>query len=64
MKKLLLVAILGLGVHLNAIEMSKEQFKLMEECFNDENVASCQKFIDDGVVSIEKCEGAFCAAVG
>ena len=72
MKKLLLVALLGLGVFgvvgLNAakIEISKEQAELMGECVNDKNVASCQKLIDsDRLVSVEKCEEMmFCYATG
>ena len=67
MKKLLLVALLGLGVvGLNATEISKEQFnELTLECLNDENVASCQRVIDsDMLVGVEKCEGANCYAVG
>lgn len=62
MKKLLLVALLGLGVFgmagLNAENLSDKQFKqLLDDCVDNENVSSCQRLIDSGnLTSVEQCD--------
>ena len=67
MKKVLLVALMGLGaVHLNAENLSDKQFKqLLDDCVNNENVSSCQRLIDSGVMaSIEQCDKENCNNIG
>lgn len=66
MKKVLLVALLGLGaVCLNGANLTSEQFKqLAVSCLGDENKISCQKFIYNGLLSVEQCDKTNCAGIG
>ena len=65
MKKVLLVALMGLGaVHLNATNLTDEQFKwLLADCVK--NKVSCQRLIDEGdLVSLEQCDKKSCNVTG
>ena len=70
MKKLVLAAILGLGVFgvasLNAAEnLSAEQLnQLFNDCLGNENTSSCQRLIDNGLASVEQCDKKSCGVVG
>ena len=65
MKKVLLVALLGLGaVYLNGANLTSEQFGwLFKDC--QHNKASCQRLIDEGnLLSLEKCDKQSCNSIG
>ena len=65
MKKVLLVALMGLGaVYLNAANLTDEQFKwLFADCVK--NKVSCQRLIDEGdLVSLEQCDKKSCNVTG
>ena len=74
MKKLVLAAILGLGVFgmlgvasLNAAEnLSKEQFvQFVVDCLDNENVRSCQRLANSGdLTSAEQCNKEACNNIG
>ncbi len=70
MKKLVLVAILGLGVfgvaNLNAENLSDEQFELLlVDCLDNENVRSCQRLANSGILpSAEQCDKETCSNIG
>ena len=67
MKKLVLVAILGLGVaNLNTENLSDEQVnQLFEDCLVNENVRSCQMLVDGNhLKSVEQCDKENCNNIG
>lgn len=61
MKKILAVILLGAvsAVSLNAEDLLDE----LDECMKKQNQSACQKLIDEGVVSVEKC-GDVCVHAG
>ena len=74
MKKLVLAAILGLGMFgmlgvasLNAAEnLSEKQFnQLFNDCLENENKASCQRLANNGILpSVEQCDKNTCNYLG
>ena len=71
MKKLVLVALLGLGMlgvaNLNAAENSNtgQYEKFLLDCLNYENAYSCQRLIDSGqLLSVEQCGKEICSDIG
>ena len=67
MKKLVLAAILGLGVvGLNAENLSDEQTtQLIDDCLYNKNVSSCQRLVDgEYLKNVEQCDKENCNGIG
>lgn len=65
MKKLVIVLVLVASVGLNAKNLNDDKFvKLFVDCLDNKNKVSCQKLIDDGLVSVEECNEYSCTNIG
>lgn len=62
MKKILVTILLGV---VSAVSLNADDLALANECLKKKQKSACQKLIDKGLPSVEKCvDGQVCAAIG